>query len=345
MADFIGYAGLEPESPFIGADLPPPATLFEAPPPEAPPSRAFVKASAPAPPPDEFKKRCDEFHAKYTTPPSLEERTRIATLPQHLPSGEANPEWLASRIHKITGSAVGALVDVNPYESSEETVARLVWPSYNPFTGNDATRWGNRHEDDAQAAFALALGVEETRIDNPGLVICGDEGRGHFAMSPDGILNTPSGQELVEYKCPFRRQFTDSEEALRDALADGGGLYRRALVSEAKCGTVPCPSYYHAQVQWGMGLLHLPRAHFVVWCPYATATPQTVPTPHANSRVVTTPRGTIQHTIIEFDAEYFASMVAKVDALWRKSYVPGCVWRDARCLDEPDLVPALDLDV
>ena len=343
MSTFVGFDWLQAEeTTFVGADLPPPAALFEA---EAPPERELVRASAPAPSHAEFRRRCAAFHAARTTAPPLDEIRRIAALPQHLPDGSANRAWLDARLDKITGSAIGALAGVNPYESPEDKVVSLVWRDYAPFTGNEMTRWGNEHEDDAQAAFALAAGVAETRIENPGLVI--DRTRGHMAMSPDGVLRTERADgsvelALLEYKCPWGCRHLTTEA---DVLAKGS-LYPRKPIRDARCGVVPLPSYYHAQIQHGMSVLSslgkpITRSLFVVWCPSASDTVREVArTPE--SRIVSTPRGTVQITEVARDDAYIAAMYERVDTMWDK-YVMACVWRDAACLDEPDLRPSLDV--
>ena len=53
-------------------------------------------------------------------------RSDFAQLAQHLPTGEANPAWLAARRHRVTGSAVAALANISPYETrAEKTEAML----------------------------------------------------------------------------------------------------------------------------------------------------------------------------------------------------------------------------
>ena len=143
MASFVGFDALQAEEvTFVGEGLPTPTELFDevVVQPEEP-SRPLTRASAPPPAPDKFKHLCDEFNKRHTTPPPLAELKRIASLPQHLEGGEANPAWLESRLHKVTGSQIGALLPgVNPYEDCTSKLASLVWPDFNPFRGNEMTK-------------------------------------------------------------------------------------------------------------------------------------------------------------------------------------------------------------
>lgn len=327
---FAGFENLTPESPFVGIDVTPDSSTLDPPPqPERPPSPPLIQATAAPPPEAEFQRLCAEFdaaHARGHTPNEIE---YISSLPQHLASGEANPDWLEARLNKFTGSVVGALFGNNPYESPEDALSKLVWRT--PFRGNEMTQWGNDHEDDAQAAYALAAGIAESQISNPGLML--NRGEGQFAMSPDGIVY--ASNMLLEYKCPFRKKWASEEE-----IRENPDLYPRKLISGSRAGTLPMPHYYHDQIQWGCGLLGLGACDFAVWAPPTSERVEEIAR-NGTSRTVMTPRGTVQITRVAFDADYFARMKAEMLRLWREVYVPACVWRDACCLDQPDLRPTL----
>jgi hypothetical protein len=133
----------------------------------------------------------------FLEPISREEQTRISQLVQHLPGGEANPEWLASRVGRATGSAVGAIYGVNKYCSPDKKLDQMVWQT---FKGNKMTRYGNLNEHNAEESFdnwmQMRLYDEETddfgfvltgiELQNRGLCVCRQEPI--FAMSPDGFL-------------------------------------------------------------------------------------------------------------------------------------------------------------
>ena len=52
------------------------------------------------------------------------------------------------------------------------------------------------------------------------------------------------------------------------------------------------------------------------------------------SRIVSTPKGTVQMTVVERDDAYIARMYERAEQMWDK-YVAACVWRDGQCLNEP----------
>jgi hypothetical protein len=84
------------------------------------------------------------------TPISRARQTEIASCPQHDPGGEANARWLAYRVGRVTGSPMGAICGTNPHSSPTKQLVEFLWSS---FKGNVATRWGNLHEKDCEAAF------------------------------------------------------------------------------------------------------------------------------------------------------------------------------------------------
>lgn len=143
------------------------------------------------------------FKQLLTTPISKQDQWYVATIEQHLDhavnsSGDtANPEWLRFRKGRNTGSTAGAIHGVNKYCSRKKQLRELLW---NTFKGNIMTKWGNDHEDDAEACFTMWQKMrpfdEETDkdgfvlvdidVENYGLCICRNSP--FMAMSPDGFL-------------------------------------------------------------------------------------------------------------------------------------------------------------
>jgi len=55
-------------------------------------------------------------------------------------------EWFAARKGRITGSAVGAILGLNPWAGRNDVMRRMVREYHNQpseFTGNSATQWGS----------------------------------------------------------------------------------------------------------------------------------------------------------------------------------------------------------
>lgn len=172
------------------------------------------------------------FKQLITMPISKQDQWYVATIEQHLDhavnsSGDtANPEWLRFRKGRNTGSTAGAIHGVNKYCSRKKQLSELLW---NTFKGNIMTKWGNDHEDDAEACFTMWQKMrpfdEETDkdgfvlvgmdVENYGLCIC--RASPFMAMSPDGFL-----VEVWERRVPTE-QATAAETKLMNAYAAARG--------------------------------------------------------------------------------------------------------------------------
>ena len=158
----------------------------------------------------------DEFVALHTKSISRKQQQKFASLPQHLSDENktTNPEWLASRVARVTGSTVGAIYGTNPYSSQGKQLNEMVWPS---FEGNDATKYGNTNENKAEKAFEKVMkqrlcdnlvdefgfALVDIGLENKGLCVC--RVSPYYGMSPDGIV--------VE-TWQLRRDFDSSSTAL-----------------------------------------------------------------------------------------------------------------------------------
>ena len=98
----------------------------------------------------------------------------------------------------------------------------------------------------------------------------------------------------------------------------------------------PVPTQHFAQIQWGMGLLQLPRCFFVVWAP-ACSPALSVVSARESVRLVATPKGLIQVTEIVFDEQFFGTMLADAARFWSAHYVPAAVLKEAGCLLEGEV--------
>lgn len=193
----------------------------------------------------------------------------ISRLPQHLDTGEANPEWLFHRKYRLTGSRFGAAVGLNPYSDPESLCADMLW---RVFKGNKMTEYGNRHEDDALGAYVhyrrlecMRRGLDPAlfRVEERGLCLSEDPATPFLAMSPDGIIYEPDGTVgLLEIKCPWK---------LRDrSVGIDAPFYKSSPMPGHPDKRMPIPTYYWCQIQGGMYIfrsrgMQMNFADFVVW--------------------------------------------------------------------------------
>ena len=153
--------------------------------------------------------------------------------------GGQNPLWLALRVGRITGSAAGAALGVNPYDPALMMFMRQ-WFGEIPGVDDESTQdrsamdHGTRCEPFARAWHerVMRVRVEEGTFCVPfarawrHVMGYSDDGR---VLSSDGFWRI-----LAEYKNPV------------------SGMYPEVLI------------YYMTQIQMGMYVLQLPESHFVV---------------------------------------------------------------------------------
>jgi putative phage-type endonuclease len=161
----------------------------------------------------------------------------LQSVPQY---EQRTPEWYEVRQTLMTASNAGAALGMKPFASfagdpRDDAIQQIV---YRTFTGNIATRHGQKHEDAVRDRFCEIMGV---RAREYGLIRHSDvrppgEGYDWLAASPDGI--TDCGM-MIEIKCPYRRQIKP--------------MY--------------IPDIYHAQMQVQMEVCDLDRCAFVQWQP------------------------------------------------------------------------------
>lgn len=113
---------------------------------------------------------------------------------------QQSEEWFKQRIGKITGSRVGAILDLAPYSNRDDVLRAMVREYHgapSDFSGNVATTWGNNHE--AQALMEYER-TTQNFVDKAYFVT---HENGWLGASPDGYIE-PDG--LLEIKCPFSRR-------------------------------------------------------------------------------------------------------------------------------------------
>ena len=171
--------------------------------------------------------------------------------------------WLRSRKWLLTGSAVAAVVDHNPYNTWHETVLKILKSEKETHDAKTLCNFKYGHDNEPHARAYLTSWFRarpelyaDFEMYELGMVLgqwC-DEVYG-FAYSPDGIVRYTDSETrrpvwaLIEYKCP--------------ALA--------------KRPYARMPAYYFDQVQMGMGLFGMTRCFFVAWSPLNGVSVQIIP--------------------------------------------------------------------
>lgn len=109
---------------------------------------------------------------------------------------QGTQEWFAQRKLRITGSRVGVILGLSPWQTREDVLRAMVreYHSYpSEFTGNPATDHGNANEQRAQLAFMRETGLN---VEKCGFFPYGDR----MGASPDGLT---SDGGVLELKVPF----------------------------------------------------------------------------------------------------------------------------------------------
>jgi putative phage-type endonuclease len=171
-------------------------------------------------------------HSKYHLTPFIKKCIEAPLIPQR------SEQWFELRKSRITGSMADTLLGTNRFQTWDSVVAEKAGcPT--EFKGNAATQHGIDNEDKAIRLYEQATGrsvFELGLTEHPTIDI--------LAHSPDGIsLKKKESSDktediepiLLEIKCPYSR--------------------------EIKKGKVP--NYYMGQLQLGLFVFDLKKAHFV----------------------------------------------------------------------------------
>lgn len=109
---------------------------------------------------------------------------------------QRSEEWFEARKGRITGSAVGAILELSPFATSEDVMRRMVRDYYgqeSEFKGNIATEYGEMNEPNAIADYEMNTGI---KVQSCGFYTHQD----WLGASPDGLIGNDG---LLEVKCPF----------------------------------------------------------------------------------------------------------------------------------------------
>lgn len=108
-------------------------------------------------------------------------------------------EWFNARKGRITGSAVGAILGLCKYATSEDVMRRMVREYHgqeSDFKGNAATDYGTINEANALEDYKLETGND---VQEEGFVTYSD----WLGASPDGLVGDDG---LIEIKCPYAKR-------------------------------------------------------------------------------------------------------------------------------------------
>ena len=111
---------------------------------------------------------------------------------------QRSEEWFKARVGVITGSRVGSILGVNPYQSADDVLRDMVreyFGAEKEFTGNAATNHGEKMEPVALAFYERHSG---NSVEQTGIVF--HEEHKWLGASPDGLIGIDGGLEI---KCPY----------------------------------------------------------------------------------------------------------------------------------------------
>lgn len=139
------------------------------------------------------------------------------------------------RAGRITASRIAAVLGVDRYRTRDDLLREMVrehFGAVSEFTGNEATEWGNAHEEDARAGYERTTGR---------LVLDAQDFVKHpevpwLGCSPDGLVDDDG---MAEFKCPWRARY-------------------RSIVERPN---------YQAQVQHQLACTERAWCDFVIWRP------------------------------------------------------------------------------
>lgn len=121
--------------------------------------------------------------------------------------------WHAPRIGRITGSRVGAILGHSQWKSRDGVMREMVREAMGAsreFAGNEATAYGEQHEAEAIASYALERDVCVIRSgdDAP---FCVHRDFDWLGVRPDGFVDSEE-EGIIEVKCPWRAQYRSIRE-------------------------------------------------------------------------------------------------------------------------------------
>lgn len=159
-------------------------------------------------------------------------------------AAQRSPEWFSQRRGKLTGSAVGAALGVNPYMTPAQLIRRLVrnWHGVeSEFKGNIATEYGAMHEPIAMLAYTMKTG---NAVHDVGFMV--SDKYPWLGASPDGITSDSDDElAVLEIKCPFSQR--DANPPVFKSAAEQPHYYAQMQIEMYCAGLDVCHFYQWAQ--------------------------------------------------------------------------------------------------
>lgn len=151
----------------------------------------------------------------------------LLSLPKH---EQRSPEWFEERKNKLTSSDVDSVLGTSKYSSKDEILFKKCGIQA-PFTGNKATRHGQKYEDEAIDLYCKMY----------------DKKNYSFGLIPHPTINWLGGSPdditedgiVIEVKCPLSRKIVMGE----------------------------IPSHYISQIKMNMEICNLDKGVFIEYKP------------------------------------------------------------------------------
>tara|TARA_R110001632_G_scaffold113306_1_gene224407 strand:- start:79 stop:681 length:603 start_codon:yes stop_codon:yes gene_type:complete len=165
---------------------------------------------------------------------------------------QGTPAWFKQRKGRITGSRIGAILNMNSFSTPQEVLRDMVRDHHGlkaDFQGNRATEHGNFFEPMATEDLKIRIGKD---VKHTGF----HEFEDWLGASPDGLVDD---EWIVEIKCPYR-------------LRNDKTVQNFKLLSQQQ--------HYYAQVQYEMLCSGRTKAYFYQWTPSGAELLEEIPLNH-----------------------------------------------------------------
>lgn len=144
---------------------------------------------------------------------------------------QRSKEWFDARRGKLTGSNVGAALGLNPWQTPQDLIRKMVREYHGAepeFTGNIATNYGQEHE---PLALMDYLGKTGNHVEECGVFVHPEHD--WLGASPDGLIGDDG---LAEVKCPFGLRNKKGADLVFKTAAEQPHYYAQMQIEMACAG-------------------------------------------------------------------------------------------------------------